>query len=164
MVRVKHDVEANRDEGQGDFKPLPAQAYKARIVGSKLVEYGGSKVGKLEFEFEVDGEAHPEYGGRKFWTSLLLYHETGKAETTKKIARGHLSAICDAAGFVGVLENTEDVHFKPMTVHIKHRTRGDATYAEPYKYEAAAEDWGTMGEGGQSSTNGDFLDVDEVPY
>lgn len=98
------------DTETADFSPIPAGWYEAELIKSKL-ETTKDKTGKyLAFTFKViDGD----YDGRLVFTNLNIVN---KNETAVKIANSDLKKICEAVGFAGELEDTEDLHNIPLMV------------------------------------------------
>lgn len=74
------------------FDPLPPGYYTALIVESGLK--ASSTAGEMvAFAFEIDGDEHPQFRGRKIWTNLCIHHPNPKPQA---IARQQLAAICKA--------------------------------------------------------------------
>ena len=109
---------ANDVDPNVGFEPIPAGKYLALIVDSttKQTKNGAGEYLQLEFEI-VDGP----YKGRKVWERLTLRHPN---ETTVKIAKANLSAICRAVGVMKPNDSVE-LHGIPLTVVVGLKKRED---------------------------------------
>jgi hypothetical protein len=109
---------ANDVDPNVGFEPVPAGKYLAVIVDSrtKQTKNGAGEYLQLEFEI-VDGP----YKGRKVWERLTLRHPN---ETTVKIAKATLSAICRAVGVMKPSDSVE-LHGIPLTVVVGLKKRED---------------------------------------
>jgi hypothetical protein len=109
---------ANDVDPNVGFEPVPAGKYLAVIVDSrtKQTKNGAGEYLQLEFEI-VDGP----YKGRKVWERLTLRHPN---ETTVKIAKANLSAICRAVGVMKPSDSVE-LHGIPLTVVVGLKKRED---------------------------------------
>jgi hypothetical protein len=111
---------------------LPADDYRAHIVKSAMKTTGGGNSGKpegqmLELEFEVlDGE----YAKRRFFDRLNIINAN---ETAQRIANEALSAICHSVGVLDV-EDSEDLHFKPLMVTLLVDPERDVPGQQGKKY------------------------------
>ena len=108
-----HEVDPNVG-----FDPVPAGKYMCVITASemKVTKAGTGRYLELEFEV-VDGPCK----GRKLWDRLTLEHPN---ETTVKIARGSLSAICRATGVMAPRDSCE-LHGIPIAVGVGLKRRED---------------------------------------
>ncbi len=109
---------ANDVDPNVGFEPIPAGKYLALIVDSttKQTKNGAGEYLQLEFEI-VDGP----YKSRKVWERLTLKHPN---ETTVKIARGNLSAICRAVGVMKPNDSVE-LHNIPLSIVVGLKRRDD---------------------------------------
>lgn len=100
------------------FAPIPADWYEGEITKSDL-KVTNDKAGKyIAMCFKV---TNGEYENRMIFTNLNIVN---KSDVAVKIARSDLKAICEAVGFEGELEDTEDLHNIPLMfkVSIKAET------------------------------------------
>ncbi|MGC1276557.1 MAG: DUF669 domain-containing protein, partial [Planctomycetaceae bacterium] len=107
-----HGFNANTVEPDESFDPIPAGEYLCVLTASEEKPTKAGTGSYLELEFEVlDGP----FKGRKLWDRLNLSNPN---ETTVKIARARLSAICRA---VGVLEPKDscELHDLPLLVKVR---------------------------------------------
>ncbi len=106
------EVFTPENEESNEFKPIEAGWYAAEIVKSEL-KTTAKKDGKyLALCFRIiDGE----HEGRLVFSNLNIVNPN---KTAVKIARGDLKAICDAVGFIGELEDTVDIHNKPLKIKV----------------------------------------------
>ena len=113
MPRINFNP-ANFKPSDGVPDPLPADWYAMQIIESKEPK---SQAGDtmLNLTFEVLEGVHPQYKGRKAWVNLNIGHSSPKP---REIAERDLCAICHAIGMLSVINDTEDLHFKPMAVKL----------------------------------------------
>lgn len=113
-----HGFDAQTVEPNDSFDPIPNGDYLCIITASEMKPTKAGDGAYLELELEVlDGP----YKGRKLWDRLNLNNSN---DTTVKIAKGTLSAICRA---VGVLQPKDscDLYDLPMLVKIACKKRDD---------------------------------------
>ncbi len=109
---------ANDVDSNVGFDPIPAGKYLALITDSQMKPTKNGAGEYLQLEFEVlDGP----YKGRKVWERLTLKHPN---ETTVKIARGNLSAVCRAIGVMAPRDSTE-LHNVPLVINVACKKRDD---------------------------------------
>ena len=96
------DVDPN-----SSFEPIPAGKYVAAIVDSTTKPTKNGAGEYLELVFEV---LEGPYKGRRVWERLTLKHVN---DTTVRIARGNLSAICRA---VGVMTPADSSRSSPSAI------------------------------------------------
>lgn len=100
------------------FVPIPAGEYIAAIVRSERKPTKDNQNAYLEIELEVlEG---PEKG-RRIFDRLVMWHSN---ETTVRIARGQLSAICHAVNVMQPRDSAE-LHNLPMRVAVGIKNRED---------------------------------------
>jgi hypothetical protein len=126
------EFDASGVEPSAPREIIPAGKYLAQIIASEMAptKTGGQM---LTLELEVmDGP----YQRRHFWDRLNLVNSNPQAV---EIAQRQLSAICHAVGVLKV-SDSEQLHFKPMTVSVKVRPAQGEYQArnEVGGYEAAA--------------------------
>ena len=106
------EVFTPENEESNEFLPLPAGWYPAEIIKSELKETKNKDGKYLLFCFRIiDGE----FKGRMVFTNLNIVNKNAVAV---KMARGDLKAICDAVDLEGELEDTVDIHNKPMEIKL----------------------------------------------
>lgn len=112
----------NFDASQVDpgtpFDPIPAGKYLAVITESEMKATKSGTGQYLELVFEI---LEGEHKGRKLWARLNLNHPN---QTTVKIARAELSAICRAVGVLAPNDSCE-LHNLPLTLRVKVKKRDD---------------------------------------
>jgi len=101
-----------------DFDPIPANKYVAVITASQMKENKNKTGSYLELTFQI---IEGDYKNRLLWARLSLNHPN---ETTAKIARGHLSAICKAIGVLTPRDSAE-LHNLPLVINVKVKKRTD---------------------------------------
>lgn len=117
MAKLNFDASAfDGVEAPQENTILPQGEYQMQIVQSELrtTKAGTGQYLWLEFDI-VNGPCAP---GRKFWDRLNIENPN---EQTKKIALSQLLAICKAAGFAFPPADSQELHFKPIKVVIKHK-------------------------------------------
>lgn len=117
MAKLSFDANAfNGVEAPQENTILPAGEYTMQIVQSDLrtTKAGTGQYLWLEFDV-VSGPCAP---GRKFWDRLNIENPN---EQTRKIALSQLLAISKAAGYAFPPSDSQELHFKPIKVVIKHK-------------------------------------------
>ena len=112
------NFDAQTVEPNDSFDPLPNGDYLCIITTSEMKPTKAGDGAYLELELQV---IEGPYQGRKLWDRLNLNNAN---ETTVKIAKGTLSAICRA---VGVLQPTDscELHDLPLVAKVACRKRDD---------------------------------------
>lgn len=110
--------DAQTVEPNDSFDPLPNGDYLCIITASEMKPTKAGDGAYLELEMQV---LEGQYQGRKLWDRLNLNNAN---DTTVKIAKGTLSAICRA---VGVLQpkDSRELHDLPMLVKVACKKRDD---------------------------------------
>lgn len=117
MANLGSQFDATQVQPQEPFAVIPGGKYKMQIVASEIRVTASGDGQYLWLEHEIiDGE----YAGRKLWNNLNLWNNNQQAV---EIAQRTLSAICHATGQLHV-EDSEDLHFKPMEVTVRVRPAG----------------------------------------
>ncbi len=109
---------ANEVDPNVGFDPIPAGKYLCAITSSEMKPTKAGNGEYLELELEVVDGPHT---GRKLWDRLTLRHPN---ETTVKIARGNLSAICRAVGVMAPRDSCE-LHNLPLVASVACKKRED---------------------------------------
>ena len=95
---------------------IPAGKYTAQIVNSEMkATKSGGELLWLEIEI-MEGQ----HAARRVYARLNLVNPN---ETAVQIAQRELSSICHAIGKLQV-QNSEELHLRPMTVTVKVRPEG----------------------------------------
>lgn len=111
MANLGGTFDATQVEPQGEYTPIPAGEYKVQIITSEMVSNKAETGQMLKLELEI---MEGEQAGRKIFDRLNLDNPNA---TAVEIAQRQLSAICHAVGQLSV-QDSEDLHFKPMTAVI----------------------------------------------
>lgn len=109
---------ANNVEPATDFDPIPAAKYLAVITNSEFKPTKNNSGNYLELTFQV---IEGQYKNRLLWARLNLDHPN---ETTAKISRGQLSAICKSVGVMTPKDSAE-LHNLPLVISVKLKKRND---------------------------------------
>lgn len=100
------------------FDPIPAGKYLATITESEFKKTKNSVGQYLQLTFQV---LEGEHKGRLLWARLNLDNPNN---TTVKIARAELSAICRAVGVMAPKDSLE-LHNLPLVIKVGHKKRDD---------------------------------------
>ncbi|HBG25948.1 MAG: hypothetical protein A2Y10_19310 [Planctomycetes bacterium GWF2_41_51] len=109
---------ANNVEPATDFDPIPAAKYLAVITNSEFKPTKNNSGNYLELTFQV---IEGQYKNRLLWARLNLEHPN---ETTAKISRGQLSAVCKSVGVMTPKDSAE-LHNLPLLINVKLKKRND---------------------------------------
>ena len=112
------DFDAQTVEPNDSFDPIPNGDYLCIITTSEMKPTKASDGAYLELELQV---IEGPYQGRKLWDRLNLNNAN---ETTVKIAKGTLSAICRAVGVLQPKDSCE-LHDLPLVAKVACRKRDD---------------------------------------
>jgi hypothetical protein len=121
-MSAKYKFDATKVKPRTRLDPLPIGTYVAAIATSDMRENMAGTGSYLELVFEIDQP--DEHRGRRLWQRLNVVNPSEKAV---EIAHAELSAICHAAGVLQI-ENTADLHYKPMTIEVTQRRRQETGY------------------------------------
>jgi len=110
--------DAQTVEPNDTFDPLPNGDYLCIITASEMKPTKAGDGAYLELEMQV---IEGQYQGRKLWDRLNLNNAN---DTTVKIAKGTLSAICRAVGVLQPKDSCE-LHDLPMLVKVACKKRDD---------------------------------------
>lgn len=110
--------DANRVEPSTDFDPLPAGKYLAVITESEMKPTKAGTGSYLQLTFEIIDGPHK---ARRVWARLNLVNGN---ESTVKIARAELSAVCRAVGVLAPADSVE-LHNLPLVITVKCKKRTD---------------------------------------
>lgn len=105
------------------YDTIPAGKYTAQVIDSDVVPTKNGTGTRLKLTCEVlDGE----YKGRKVFGNLNIVNDSPKAQ---EIGQAQLSALCHATGVVR-LQDSVELHNRPMTIHVKVRKDETGTYQD----------------------------------
>lgn len=110
--------DAQTVEPNDSFDPIPNGDYLCIITTSEMKPTKAGDGAYLELELQV---LEGSYQGRKLWDRLNLNNAN---DTTVKIAKGTLSAICRAVGVLQPKDSCE-LHDLPMLVKVACKKRDD---------------------------------------
>lgn len=109
---------ANEVDPNFGFEPIPAGKYLAVITESEMKPTKNASGQYLQLTFQI---LEGEYKGRFVWARLNL---DNRNETTVRIARSELSAICRAVGVLAPKDSVE-LHNLPLVITVGHKKRQD---------------------------------------
>lgn len=108
---------------------LPAGEYVMQIIKSERRDTKSGSGWYLQLEFDVlSGPCAP---GRKFWDRLNLKNTNEQAQS---IAQRQFHAIYTALGMALPPSESDELHFKPIRVVIKHKENKQGTLEAQPKY------------------------------
>ena len=110
--------DAQTVEPNDSFDPIPNGDYLCIITASEMKPTKAGDGAYLELEMQV---IEGQYQGRKLWDRLNLNNAN---DTTVKIAKGTLSAICRAVGVLQPKDSCE-LHDLPILVKVACKKRDD---------------------------------------
>jgi len=100
----------------------PAGVFEVEITESDVKPTSNGKGMILKFVAEGTGNpnAPEDNKGKKIYGNINVQHESAQAQA---IGQGQLSALCAAVGFTSALEDSEQLHYQPFWVEVKHEQR-----------------------------------------
>jgi hypothetical protein len=118
------DFDPDTVEAGQDFDCIPPGEYVAEIVASDVTttKAGNGEMLKLQFKV-IEGN----FEGRVIFDQLCYRHENATAQL---IAQQRLKAICEAVGFKGNLQDSEDLHYQPMRIKVGIRKDKTGQYSD----------------------------------
>lgn len=106
------DASQHEDMNSG-FEPLPKGDYVS-VVKESDIKVTAKKTGKfIKLKFEV---ISGEFKGRFFWNNINFINPN---DMTEEIAAKELGTLCRACGIRGPLQDTKQLHGKPIIVSLK---------------------------------------------
>lgn len=138
MASLGKIFDTSNQQGQDTNDVLPAGDYMMQVVQSEVraTKDGSGQYVWLELDI-LDGE----HAGRKYWERLNIWNAN---PTAAEIANRALTSLTRACGLVAI-EDTEELHFKPIKVRVgvsKRKDTGElqnrATYLAPDAFQAPA--------------------------
>jgi hypothetical protein len=135
MAKLGFIFDSSNQQGQDVNDVLPAGDYMMQVVQSEVrtTKDGASQYVWLEFDI-LDGE----HQGRKYWERLNIWNAN---PTAAEIANRALTSLTRACGLVAV-EDTEDLHFKPVKVRMGVSKRKDTGELQNRATYLAAQEGG----------------------
>ena len=118
MARLGFTFDSSNQQGQDTNDVLPAGDYLMQVVQSEVraTKDGSGQYVWLEFDI-LDGE----HQGRKYWERLNIWNANPMAA---EIANRALTSLTRACGMIAI-DDTEDLHFKPIKVRMGVSKRKD---------------------------------------
>ena len=117
MAKLTTPFDATQVDPAKPLEPVPAGDYQVQIIQSEIrvTRAGTGQYYALDLEI-LDGE----HQGRRLWDRIMFEHPSVQAVA---MGEGKFSAICHSIGNMNV-EDTEELHFKPMVAVVKLRPAG----------------------------------------
>jgi hypothetical protein len=148
MARLNQAFDSNQYEEMGNFDPVPAGIYTARIVKSEIKQNNKKTGSYMKFEFQV---LNGEFNGRKFWSILNIQNQSREAV---EIAQKELTSICKACK-KPIIQDTQELHDIPIKIKVIIK-KGDDNWPPknvPVKYEALGGSTSTPPKTTKKATN-----------
>ena len=135
MARLGFTFDSSNQQGQDANSVLPVGDYLMQVVQSEVraTKDGSGQYVWLEFDI-LDGE----HQGRKYWERLNIWNANPQAAD---IANKALTSLTRACGMVAI-EDTEDLHFKPIKVRMGVSKRKDTGELQNRATYLSAQDGG----------------------
>jgi hypothetical protein len=99
-------------EASSGFDPIPAGVYLAEIIKTQMKDTKDGTGKYLMVQFKI---IEGDYAKRFVFTNLNLVNKSSDAV---KIANSELKSICNAVGYEGELEDSEDLHNIPLGIKV----------------------------------------------
>lgn len=112
-----------------DYDLIPPGHYLAQVIESEIAETknGTGQMATLTFEI-MEGE----FERRRVWERLNIINANPDAQ---RIAQQQLKRLCDATG-AGVINDTEELHFKPLMIKVGIRKDKGGQYRDQNSIKA----------------------------
>lgn len=114
------------------FDPLPPNKYSAMVTNT-VIKDNSQNTGKcLKVEWLITGPTHV---GRKIFQNINVRHSNAQ---TEQIGQQELAELKEAVGITGVMNDSTELHNKPVTIKLKIRPARDKVEGKPElgQYEA----------------------------
>lgn len=116
---ASYGFDSSAEEPNEGFSVIPNGTYTAIVSDSEMKTTKDGRGQYLALTFEIiEGSCK----GRRLWSNLNLKNDSADAV---KIARGELSAICRAVGIMRQINDSVELHDKPLTITVKICKRKD---------------------------------------
>ena len=125
MAYLGNAFDPNAVEPAQPMEPVPAGDYVAIITDSQMrdTKNGGGQYLELTHQV-IEGE----YKGRLIWARLNIRNASEKAQ---QIAQQQLSAICHAVGMRKAIQDSEELHNRPMAIRVAYLPGNDEKGWQP---------------------------------
>jgi hypothetical protein len=128
MADLGERFDSSTVEPRTPFEPLPALEHVTlQIIDSEIKDTNAGTGRYVNLTMEL---MDTEYEGRKIWERLNIWNPSEKAV---EISKATLSAICRATG-VGVVTDTEQLHWQPMAASITCSKNKDGKWENRITY------------------------------
>jgi hypothetical protein len=116
MASVSEHVggQFNPEDHPDEFELLPPGEYVAQIIESGIIPTKAGDGQMVKFTFEI---TEGELERRLIWVRVNISNPNAQAQN---IGRKELAKIAVAAG-VGIFDDTEELHYKPMLITVAHK-------------------------------------------
>jgi hypothetical protein len=157
-----------------DYSPLPPGRYRAEVTETEVRE---NKKGTGDYLYLVFSVLDEEFRGKKIFCNLTLNHPNEKAQ---KIGRGQLSALCQACGKSGMVEDSASLWHIPVVLSVGVETGTDgvdrntvkgfysnseeSAKKQAYNFKEAKEKVAAKKEAAKAEKIAKDLAEDEIPW
>lgn len=109
-------------EDDRNFEPLPAGTYPLQVIESRIEDTRSGSGQMLTLTLEV---LNGPYQGRRIWDRLNIRNQNPDAQ---RISQQALKALCEQIKIVGILQDSDDLHFKPFQGRVTIEPSRDDRY------------------------------------
>lgn len=113
MANLGMDFNPN-DHEVVDMSAMPDGEYQAMIVDSEIKSTRDNTGQYLALTFQI---TEGNFENRFVWHNLNLWSQN---DTAKRISQGQLTAICEAIGYTGIVNDSEVLHNRIMAIKVKY--------------------------------------------
>lgn len=153
MAKLGAAFDSGKHEDMGNFDPIPAGKYPAKIIESDILDTKKKNGKYIQFKFEI---IQGEFKGRLIWARLNIINPSSVAV---EIAQKELATICRAVG-KAVVQDTQELHGIPLLLTVKLTpAKGD------YPAGNATAGYASLSGGSSAGPGASGTDAsDEVPW
>lgn len=124
MAYLGQAFDANTINPAADFDPVPDGEYVAMIIDSELCD---TKTGSGQYLKITHQIIEGPFNGRYIFANLNIVNQSA---TAQQIGQSQLSAICHAVGVLHAIQDSEELHNKPMAIKVKYVPEKDGYKAK----------------------------------
>lgn len=124
MAFLGQAFDANTVDPAADFEPIPDGEYLAMIIDSDVCDTKSGTGQYLKVTHQIiDGP----FNGRYIFANLNIVNQNA---TAQQIGQAQLSSICHAVGVLHAIQDSAELHNKPMVIKVKYVPEKDGYRAK----------------------------------
>lgn len=124
MAYLGQAFDANNVDPAADFEPIPDGEYLAMIIDSDICDTKSGTGQYLKVTHQIiDGP----FNGRYIFANLNIVNQNA---TAQQIGQAQLSSICHATGVLHAIQDSAELHNKPMVIKVKYVPEKDGYRAK----------------------------------